>query len=75
MLSNFFGEDFDFMAVSPDLPGVVRSYESFQDAAIENANSRLYGGVHPFESGVGEALPVGNDIGEFVVANIAQSII
>ena len=75
VLSSFFGEDFDFTAVSPDLPGVVRSYESFQDAAIENANSRLYGGVHPFESGVGEALPTGNAIGEFVVANIAQPII
>lgn len=75
VLSSFFGEDFDFTAVSPDLPGVVRSYDSFQDAAIENANSRLYGGVHPFEAGVGEALPVGNAIGEFVVANIAQPII
>ena len=72
VLSSFFGENFSFTAVSPDLPGVVRSYDSFQEAAIENANSRLYGGVHPFDSGVGEALPVGNAIGKFVVENIAQ---
>ncbi|MEO0834917.1 MAG: phosphoesterase [Cyanobacteria bacterium J06642_3] len=75
VLSDFYGEEFEFTAVSPDLPGVVRSYESFDEAALENANSRLYGGVHPFEAGAGEALPTGDAIGDFVVANIAQSII
>lgn len=75
VLASSFGEDFEFTAVSPDLPGVVRSYESFEEAAIEVADSRLFGGVHPFESGVGEAVPVGDAIGDFVVANVAQPII
>ncbi len=72
VLASFFGEEYEFTAVSPDLPGVVREFDSFQEAAIENANSRLYGGVHPYEAGVGEALPTGNAIGDYVVANIAD---
>ncbi|MGB3650167.1 MAG: hypothetical protein WBA41_03035 [Rivularia sp. (in: cyanobacteria)] len=75
VLASYYGEDFEFPAVSPDLPGIVRFYDSFQDAAIENAESRVFGGVHTFDSGVGEALPTGNAIGDFVVDNIAQPIV
>ncbi len=45
MLTAFFGE-IPFETTSPGLPGVVRSFESFWEAAAEAGRSRIYGGIH-----------------------------
>ncbi|MBN8539114.1 MAG: vanadium-dependent haloperoxidase [Deltaproteobacteria bacterium] len=31
---------------SPDLPGVVRTFASYEEAALEAGKSRIYGGIH-----------------------------
>jgi hypothetical protein len=74
VLAEFFGANTRVPVVSPDLPGETRYYDSFQDAAIENAQSRIFGGVHFKSASVGEAVPTGNRIGDFVVDNILQPV-
>lgn len=74
VMSHFFGEDYNFTAVSQELPGVRRSFDSFYDAAYENALSRIYGGVHTREATVTDSLPTGLEIGQFVAENFFQSI-
>ena len=48
VLSRFFGTDFvSFTTTSgPPFPGFTRSFTSFSQAALENANSRLFAGIH-----------------------------
>lgn len=46
VLTRTLGEREVFVATSPFLPGVTRHYESFYEAARENAMSRVYGGIH-----------------------------
>ena len=48
--------------------GVTRSYASFWTAAEEEANSRIYGGIHfRFDSVAGQE--IGVNVGEYVVDN------
>lgn len=68
VMTDFFGEDFDFTVTSPEVPGVSRSYSSFYEAGAEDAASRLYGGVH-FSSTNDESLALGLDIGDYIVDN------
>ena len=68
ILANFFGDDTSFDIPSQELPGVARSYSSFSQAADENANSRLFGGVHINAANVDGVL-VGEDVGNFVFEN------
>jgi hypothetical protein len=71
VLSDFFGEDLSFEVASQELPGVTRTFagsgdlNSFEEAALENANSRLYGGVHLNSSNL-EGLASGQEIGAYV---------
>lgn len=52
VLEDYFGEDFEIEISSQELPGVTRTFtgigdrSSFEQAAYENADSRLFGGVH-----------------------------
>lgn len=56
ILTGLFG-DVAFTASSVGLPGVVRSFTSFTQAASEAAISRIYGGIHfSFESSTGLAM-------------------
>ncbi|MEN9566583.1 MAG: hypothetical protein RLZZ69_1779, partial [Cyanobacteriota bacterium] len=72
VLESFFGEDLSFEVASQELPGVTRTFtgsgdlNSFEEAALENANSRLYGGVHLNSSNI-DGLAVGHEIGDYVV--------
>lgn len=67
VLSAVFGERIDFDVTSPDVPD-VRSFVSFADAAQENADSRIYGGIHwPFDNQAGLAL--GAEVGRHAVEN------
>jgi hypothetical protein len=72
VLENFFGEDIELEIHSQELPGVTRTFtsfgniSSFEQAAIENANSRLYGGVHLDSSNV-DGLTTGQKVADYVL--------
>ncbi|MEL6442422.1 MAG: CARDB domain-containing protein [Cyanobacteria bacterium J06621_8] len=74
VLEDFFGEDITFEIASQELPGVTRTFtgsgdlSSFDQAALENANSRLYGGVH-IASANFDGLTTGQLVGEYVADN------
>jgi hypothetical protein len=72
VLTQFYGENYAFTAVSQELPGVTRSFDSFYDAAFEDAISRVYGGVHVREATVTDALPIGFEIGNFVAESFLR---
>ena len=65
ILARFFGDNTSFDIPSQELPGVSRSYGSFSQAANENADSRLFGGVHIDAANV-DGVSVGQDVGNFV---------
>jgi len=69
-LRNFFGTDrLDFSLTNPNVPGVVRRFQSFSQAADEAAASRIYAGQHfRYDEDAGQTL--GDEVGEFVVDNI-----
>jgi hypothetical protein len=73
-LSDFFGDDVSFEIASQELPGVTRTFtgsgelNSFEVAALENANSRFYGGVH-LESSNLDGLATGHLVGDYVADN------
>ena len=46
VMVNLFGDRTFFELESDDLPGVVRYYHSFTQAAFESGISRVYGGIH-----------------------------
>ena len=56
-LTHFYGTDaVSYQLTSDELPGVVRSYSSFSQAAAENGDSRIYLGVHwRFDDTFGQA--------------------
>ena len=74
VLEDFFGEDVSFTISSQELPGVTRTFDgigelsSFDQAALENANSRLYAGVHIDSSNL-DGLATGQLVGEYVAEN------
>jgi hypothetical protein len=74
VLESFFGEDVSFEIASQELPGVTRYFDgngdlnSFQEAALENANSRVYAGVH-LNSASQDGLAAGQDVGAYVADN------
>ena len=73
VLSAFFGNYAEFILTSETLPGVVRSYTSFMQAADEAFEARIYGGIH-FRSACRDGRTLGNQVGSFVMTNVAQSI-
>jgi hypothetical protein len=66
VLTNLFGDNFDFLDTSEEEYGLpARSFESFYQASQEAAVSRLYGGIHympAITNGVDQGLRVGNHI-------------
>jgi hypothetical protein len=65
-LALFFGtDDLPFTTTSNTAPGVVRSYEGFSNAAMENALSRIYVGFH-FRTACRHGLNQGRQIGQWV---------
>jgi hypothetical protein len=65
-LRDFFGTDrLDFSLTNPSVPGVVRAFQSFSEAADEAAASRIYAGQHfRYDEDAGQAL--GDQVGDFV---------
>jgi membrane-associated phospholipid phosphatase len=60
-----FGDYTHFNVISTTLPGAVRSFKRFSDAARENGMSRVYGGIH-FLHSVREGYAQGQGIGRAV---------
>jgi hypothetical protein len=67
VLSAFFGNHDDINVTSEVLPGVVRHFDSYQDAAIEAGQSRIFAGVHTrLDHDAG--LRLGKDVADSVLA-------
>ena len=64
-LTGVFGAAYPFTADSPGLPGVQRSYASFNAAAEEAGRSRIYGGLH-FEFSNQGGLAAGRTLAGYV---------
>lgn len=64
VLARFFGSDqVSFsMKSGPPFPGITRSFGSFSQAARENADSRVYAGIH-FRSACRDGIKLGDQIG------------
>ncbi len=60
-----FGDRTRFSVISTTLPGAIRQFERFSDAARENGMSRVYGGIH-FQHAVREGYAQGQGIGRAV---------
>lgn len=78
VLTRFFGDNVTFDIPSQELPGVARTYSgslengvrinSFTQAAREDADSRLYGGVHNDLATV-DGVAIGQNVGNYVFDN------
>lgn len=73
VMTDFFGDNYAFTAVSQELIGTTRTFSSFNQAGFEDAISRLYGGVHVREA-ILDAVTTGQAIANYVVNNIAQPV-
>lgn len=65
VLARQFGDRTTFEIDSLSLPGVTRRFESFSQAARENADSRVYCGIH-WRTSTRAGVAQGQQIGEFV---------
>ena len=74
ILSKFFGETYTFTSSSLGLPGVYRTFTSFDAAAEEAGVSRIYGGIH-FRSANQEGLATGRQIGEYIFNQYLRPVV
>jgi hypothetical protein len=72
-LTSLFGTDYAFSATSDGLPGVTRSFSSFDAAAAEAGQSRIYGGIH-FQFDNQGALAAGAALGQYVFQNFLAPV-
>jgi hypothetical protein len=74
VLAGAFGRDhlpFSFASPTAMPTNPVRSFRSFSEAALENADSRVKAGLH-FRFATEAGLELGRRIGEYVVRNTLQ---
>ena len=72
ILAATFGDATTFTMQSLGLPGVSRTFESFNAAAAEAGRSRIYGGIHyEFSNQDGQA--TGRKIGEWVLRSFSTT--
>ena len=68
----FGGDQFPFQMTSgPPFAGITRSFKSFSHAAQENADSRVYAGIH-FRSACRDGIKLGDRIGQQAAAQYLQ---
>ena len=65
-------DEFQFVTTSDGLPGVVRRFRRFSDAAKEAGMSRIYGGIH-FPAANEQGLESGRKVGLYVVQNFFRT--
>ncbi|MGR9145674.1 Ig-like domain-containing protein (plasmid) [Rhizobium leguminosarum] len=66
ILTDFFGSNYAFSTTSTSLLNVTRRFTSFEQAAQEAGESRIYGGIH-FEFSNQDGLATGSQIGSWVL--------
>jgi PAP2 superfamily len=73
VLSRFFGKDDIAFQMTSGLPfaGITRSFKSFSQAAKENADSRVYAGIH-FRTACRDGIKLGEQIGRRAFAHFLQ---
>jgi hypothetical protein len=74
VMTKHFRDNYVFSAVSQELPGVVRNFNSFYQAGMEDALSRIYGGVHVREACI-DSFNMGLAVGDFVATSVFQPIV
>lgn len=73
-LAAFFGTDaVAFDSTSDILPGVMRSFASFSEAADENARSRLLAGIHWTFDNI-DGVSAGRALGQYVAGNFLRPV-
>jgi hypothetical protein len=74
VLQSYFGTDkFSFDVRSDEVPGVVRHFSHFSDAAKENGQSRIYLGIHwQFDNQYG--LATGKKVADFVLSQAMKPL-
>lgn len=73
VLERYFGQHYAFDATSPAVPGVTRTYESF-DAFAEDAGwARIVGGMH-FRNSIEVGQRQGKSVGNWVMGHILQPL-
>jgi uncharacterized membrane protein YgcG len=73
LLEQVFGTAVSFSVVSDTLPGVTRNFANFDAAEQENANSRIYGGIHYRFSNV-TGIALGHQVSEYVFNNYLKAL-
>jgi PAP2 superfamily/Bacterial Ig-like domain len=73
VLTSFYGDNYKFSTTGPGLPGVTRSFTSFNQAAEEAGMSRVYGGIH-FMSDNSAGLAAGKKVGEYITTNLFKAV-
>lgn len=75
VMARFFGTDSIAFRTTSGVPyaGTTRQYNSFSEAALENANSRVLAGIH-FRTSCLAGLRQGQRIGEYVYSNVLRPI-
>jgi hypothetical protein len=73
VLARTLGDQHAFTIDSPTLPGVRRTYQRFSDAAVEEAESRIYCGIH-FRRGMDTGLAQGEQVAEQVVGRTMRPV-
>jgi PAP2 superfamily len=73
VLARFFGKDDIAFQMTSGLPfaGITRFFNSFSQAAKENADSRVYAGIH-FRSACRDGIKLGEQIGRRAFAHFLQ---
>ena len=73
VLARFFGSDaISFTTTSgAPFPGIARSFTSFSQAALENADSRVYAGIH-FRMACRDGLTQGAQVGRYAFEHALQ---
>ena len=74
VMTEYFGDNYVFSTVSQELPGVVRHFDSFHEAGMEDAIGRIYGGVHVREACI-DSFKMGLAVGKFVAANFFTPLV
>lgn len=75
VLARFFEHDEIAFVVTSGAPfaGITRAFSSFSEAARENADSRVYAGIH-FRTACRDGLRLGRSIGAWVVNNYLEPL-
>src|SRR5206468_4095899 len=66
VLDTFFGANVSFSSTEPTLPGVVRSFTGFDQAAQEAGLSRIYAGIH-FAFSNADGATAGHNVADYVL--------